>query len=93
MNERQLLVLAFGIAEWASALDHLNALRVVGERIPYSVIGRMQAELSELCERWSRNNGHPFVLSADERTQVVADARDYCTQHGDELEKLRAESE
>lgn len=93
MNERELLVTAFCIGEWASALDHLNALMVVGERVPFSVIGRLQSELSDMCERWTQLHGDARMLTAADREIVVVEARTYCTEHGIELANLRDELE
>lgn len=89
MQERTQLVLAVAIGEWASALGHLNTLQVVGERVPYSVIGRMQAELSDLCELWVRRQGDSRLLTAEDKKQVVKEASDYATEHGNELVNLR----
>lgn len=89
MQERSRLLLAVAIGEWASALDHLHALQEIGERVPYSIIGRMQSELSDLCELWVREQGDARLLTAEDREQVVVEARDYCTEHGNELVNQR----
>lgn len=89
MQERSRLMLAVAIGEWASALRHLDALQKIGERVPYSVIGRMQSELSDLCEVWLREQGDPRTVTVDRRAEVVAEAQAYCTEHGNELANQR----
>lgn len=89
MQERTQLMLAVAIGEWASALRHLDALQEIGERVPYSVIGRMQTELSDLCELWARRQGDARLLTAEDREQMVAEAREFCTEHGNELVNQR----
>lgn len=85
MDTRELTLLAYGIAEYDTALAHLRALRRVGHRVPYVTIQRITTEQTILCMRWQHEHGQVTFEQVD---TVVSDARRYLTEHGDELGEL-----
>lgn len=52
MNDRERTALAYGVAEWANAMDHLEALRTVGQRVPRWLTWRIAWELNSLVDLW-----------------------------------------
>lgn len=88
MDDRERLVLAYGIAEFATARDHFDALRRVGVRVPYSVKQGVDAILRSLCLTWTRTlPGKPAYTEE----HVVKEARAYCTEHVSEIDDLTRE--
>lgn len=84
MTARQHLVLALCIAEWDTAHDAMTAASVV----PFAAIAAVRAELHDLILLW------PDVtvpVTSGEARRVIREARRYCTEHGDELERLLSE--
>ena len=93
-RERQMLVLAYGIALWSSTQRSLNALRAVGERVPYSTMATVAIELNDMVLRWPTAQFEGMVETRDVMTARVDDeVRRYLAEHGDELERLLNESE
>lgn len=84
MDTRDLTVLAYGIATYGAALEHLAALRRVGVRVPYVLDQRMSAEQMVLTLRWAHEHGD--VLADPE--EVLVEARTFLTEHGYELDEL-----
>lgn len=86
MELRRQLGLAVAIAEYDTVLTHLRKLReyeVV--RVPLELIGRVTDELEFLAQYW----GEAVGGGGD----AVAEARAFCTQHGDELEQMLRDEE
>lgn len=83
MDQTQQTALAFGIAEYATVLESLDALQRAGQRVPYTVIGRVQSELHTLCRSWVGAQGYVTMPTTN---HIVAECRSYVTEHGDELE-------
>lgn len=85
MNDRERLVLAVCIGEWATVLRHIDVLeQVEPDEKHYSIRGRVRMELGNLCDLWSADQGNP--VPDNERS--VAEARAYCTEHQDRLDEL-----
>lgn len=89
MNERRRLVLAYGIATWQSTLDAMDAMRRVGEAVPWILTGRIQSELVDLVWEWPTVDGS--VPPEEEVVRVVEEARDYLADRSDELSELLSE--
>jgi hypothetical protein len=88
MDKDDLLLLAYGIAEYNTALLHLLALQSVGVAVPYVVIGRVEDEAEQLMRLWwSTTHGDP-TWENDRANTVVIEARAWCTEHIDELDAL-----
>lgn len=85
MDQRQQLALAFGIAEYATVLDSMEALQRVGQRVPYTVIGKVQSEMKHLLLAWHGAQGYVTMRPI---TTVVDECRSYVAQHGDELAEM-----
>jgi len=85
MNIRRQTALAFGIAEWASALDHLSALQQVGERCPVWIRKRIENEIRALVRMWP---GVQELPKRDRAPLVIARARRWLAEHPDELEDV-----
>jgi len=79
MDDRQHLLLAVGITEWASALTHLDAVSASGVIVPADIVRPIARELSTLIHRWPA----PAGTSVE---KVIADARAYCTEHVTEMD-------
>lgn len=93
MDERALLVLAYGIAEYDTVLRSINALRSVGQPLPWSVSGRVSADLSDLIWRWPTATTIPGEEREPRFDRVVREARAHVTNHQRELDELLSESE
>ena len=85
MDDRQHLLLAVGITEWASALTHLDVISNQGVIVPADVVRAIGRELAALIQQWPA----PLGTSVD---KVIADARRYCTEHVTEMDTLLAET-
>lgn len=85
MDDRQRLILAWCITEYANATTHLEAMRQVGGRVPYALIGRLATEQRELEMRWLQERGDPLLLESE---VVMAQVRTYLTEHLTELDAL-----
>lgn len=84
MDTRDLTLLAYGIATYGGVLESIEALRRVGQRVPYVLDQRIRAELMILTLRWSNTFGD--VLADPE--SVVVEARRWLAEHGDVLNEL-----
>ncbi len=88
---RSTLVLAYGIAEWQSAIDHLDAMKKVGVDVPLGSRVRIEIErdllVSRFYEYWQ--NAAPFASTPE----PVMWARRYLLDHPTELETLLAEEQ
>lgn len=85
MDERRQTVLAFGIAEWDSAVGHLAAAETAMPGIASPYWGqRLSHELVMLCRRWP---GGEKVTKNDviAINTVVTEARIWLTDHQEEL--------
>jgi len=82
MEHRQKLLLAIGIAEWASVSAHLEAMRRRGVAIPGDMQVVLARELGFLYRRWPEE--------ADSVEQAIAQARQYATEHVDEVDEVIA---
>ena len=82
VDDNDRLMLAYGIATYANTLDHLGALRTVGESVPYIVMGRIRVELNHLVDEWS-----PSDLFGGDREvqQAIGEARQLLAEKGTEL--------
>jgi len=84
----RLLLCAYGIAEYATALDHLDALRLVQVPVPQGTYNRVVSERRNLARLWwQANHGDPTWID-DRMEQVVTEARAWVTDHLPELEQL-----
>jgi len=83
LTDRERLMLAVCIGEWATVIGALDALEQVGQTV-HRHRGRAQRELSYFCDLWSADQGNP--VPDNERS--VAEARAYCTEHQDRLDEL-----
>jgi hypothetical protein len=82
------LLLAYGIASYATAVDHLEAVEAVGPdeatRLnARDAVGTCYDELLMLTTQWD-----PKPVS---QSHVVAEARAYVTQHQEELDAFLGE--
>ena len=81
------LVLAFGIGEYQSALDHLHALEKVECPVPPAVVGRIQRDLEALCGRWNWVHGEALFRREDTE-RIVREAREFATAHSEQMDEL-----
>jgi hypothetical protein len=81
MNDRQKLLLALGITEWANAMSHLDAMMKQGLVVPADVVRSVGRELAGLIHQWPTSPGSSIE-------SVIAGARLYCTEHVAELDAL-----
>jgi hypothetical protein len=79
---RRQTALAFGIAEWANAMDHLNALRQVGERCPRWIVKRIEHELDTCVQFWPGAKDIPVKQRTD---RVVDEVGQWLVDHQDVL--------
>jgi len=87
MDSRQQTALAFGIAEWANAMDHLRALDRIGEKVPTFTMARIERELQHLADQWP--GAWPRHVRARDRVDgVVDEAGKWLVDHQDELTDL-----
>jgi hypothetical protein len=87
MDDRETLVLAVCIGEWAAVCEHIAALDRVGESAPYVVQGRTRSELDNLCTNWALRHGD-LMYDSNQRTRVIEEARAYCTERVSEIDDL-----
>lgn len=94
MNNRQKLLLAVCIGEWATALDHIEASTRTGYMgpVPYATLGRVRNELRHLLNEWSSVTER-LLRTPDDDARMVEEARAYCTQHQAEIDELLNETE
>ena len=87
MNDDTTLLLAFGIAQWQTALDHMEAVPDGIGGAPLMVLGRTERELDTLCARWAHSHGEVLYRRSD-RERVVREARALCTERVAEIDEL-----
>lgn len=87
MNDRQALLLAYGIVEYQTVLDHLEALRTVGVSVPFITLGRIETEQRRLMRRWLWDHGDPR-FSPDRVPEILSEVRDWLSQHVEEMDLL-----
>lgn len=69
MDRRQ-VVLAYGVAEYAAAVEHLAALRTAGVHVSTNTMMRLRNDWHTLCQSWVRDYipGHTGPIDLDEVT-------------------------
>jgi hypothetical protein len=89
MNDRQKLLLAVCICEWATALDHIEVSMRTGfmDPAPYATLGRVQRELRDLLNQWSTVTER-LLRTPEDDARMVAEARVYATAHQSEIDAL-----
>lgn len=88
---RELLVIAYSVAELATAVDHIKALERAGVGVPYDALGRVQRELNAWVFEWVRREGPDFQpVNTDE---IVLTARRYLADNLTHLSELLNESD
>jgi hypothetical protein len=80
-------LLAYGIVEYQSVIDHLNALRTTGVSVPHITLTRLTVEQHRLMRRWLWDHGDP-KFKRERAPEVHAEALTYCREHMDEVESL-----
>jgi hypothetical protein len=80
------LTLAVGIAEWATALDHLVILKRLGQGPGDRTLAAIEREFMHLCRIWRTAVHEEF--SSDDLPTIVTEARTYVTQHQAEVDAL-----
>lgn len=85
MDDRQALLLALGITEWAGAVAHFDAMRHRRVNVPPDIERQIGLELAFMVRQWPAAPGVSV-------TAVIADARRYCTEHVADLDALLAET-
>lgn len=89
MDDRQTLLLAYGISEYENAIRHLSILRVAGVVGSFTSIGRLQTEQRLLIARWLAEHGDAVIPPSPDDT--VADVRTWLAQHVEELDQVLRE--
>jgi hypothetical protein len=87
-TETRVLLCAYGIAEYTTTLEHLDALRLVQVPVPQGTVNRIISERRNLARLWwHANHGDP-TWEDDRMEQVVTEARAWVTTHVVELDEL-----
>jgi hypothetical protein len=89
MSDRQRLLLAVCICEWAGALDHIDAAMRTGfvEPVPYATLGRVQRELRDLLNQWASATER-LLRTPEDDARMVEEACAYATAHQSEIDEL-----
>src|SRR5262245_31377618 len=92
-TDRKVLLMAYAIAEWTTALDHLLALDRAGVAVPYAILGRIEQQRQEYLRMWwHATHGDP-TWRHSRTEQVVTEARAWVTEHQSELDGVLNEKE
>lgn len=69
MDRRQVLI-AYGVAEYAAAVEHLAALRTAGVHVSTTTMMRLRNDWHTLCQTWVRDYDpdHTGVIDLDQVT-------------------------
>jgi hypothetical protein len=87
MRQEHRLMIAYGIATWASSIDNMAALAEGGEPT-LDHAQRLRGELEVLVLNWPNVT---LPLTDQEVRRIVDEARVYCTEHQPELNQLLRE--
>jgi len=82
------LLAAYAIAEYTTALEHLQALRSVGVSVPGSVVNRLERERLNIAVLWWQATHGDFTWTYDHMDTVVEECRAWVTEHIVELDDL-----
>lgn len=86
-HERKLR-LAVAIGEWTSALDHMNALAILGDDLAAEMHISIAIERDYLCAIWLVEVRGDGPCTPDEVPKIVEEARAFATQHQAEIDAL-----
>lgn len=86
-------LLAYGIAEWDSAITHLEAVQSTGVPIRMATIRDLRWERHLLVAQWEAGAGRTRALTEDVEAEVADEARTYLSAHPGELAALEREAD
>lgn len=88
---RQKILLAYAIAEWDSAITHLETTQdLIGDEYTFAGIEAIGGLLDDLATFITYGVADGYLKSLD-RKRAVAWARQYCTKHQAQLAQLLGE--
>lgn len=85
-------LLAYGIAEWTAAIEHLRAVGTV-IYVPAQSVQTLVAERRILLWRWEDSLNRFRPISAAVEAEVIAEARAHLTEHQAEIDLIEMKVE
>lgn len=90
VSERQIALAYYGIAEFSSVIDHLEAMRRAGLYVHARHTDLLYRDRRILVHHLNIINDQPLVTSAADEEAMVSEARTFLAQHQHYLDEFEA---